>query len=368
MVKRQAAPSLSSFQSVGIDTSMVTIDKNTSMRSIESLSSNTSSLCSSDPAMRLTTSQQRSGCVCYEKLDEESRTIDETKGMKCDLRVSFSSAVSEVVCEVINREDFTDKDRHELFLTLDDMSKIKYDAKYITKYYRVKEQSTVESLDKVYTQAMCRATYFATYDEFLRFIRNDDGELEKIAEQLNLWCRTVKISGRGLERYCSQKQRNERQAFSAECRAAIVRLSRSSTVSPEELSTFYHEYSRGNTIYARLMGRGDEIAAATVFNKVEAVQPKNLILCSQQMHDRRSNRWDRNDTMDGVTTLNNGDQTTREKDESLPAGYKKMDMHHMDSSHSKLLSMDRRQLFAMQRQSSSAKLIVRISNRSLETI
>jgi hypothetical protein len=371
MVKRQAVPSLSSFQSVGIDTSMVVIDKNTSMRSIESLSSNTSSLCSTDPAMRRTGSRQRSGCVCNEKMNTERRTIHETKEMNCDLRVSFSPIVSEVVCEVINREDFTDNDRHELFLTLDDMSKIKYDAKYITKYYRVKEKCTVDSLDQVYTQAMCRSTYFATYDEFLRFIRNDDGDFEKIAEQLNPWCRTVKVSGRGLERYCSQKQRNERQAFSAECRAAVVRLSKSGTVSPEELSTFYHEYSRGNTIYARLMGRGDEIAAANVFNKVNDVQPKNLIHFSKQAaYDRRSSSWDRNDAMEGVTNQSVGDQTAaiRENDNSLLAGNKKIAMHHMDSSNSKLLSLDRRQLFAMQRQSSSAKLIVRLSNRTLETI
>ena len=363
MVKRQTVSPLSSFQSVGIDTSMVVIDKNTSMRSIESLSSNTSSLCSNDPAMRRTISRQRKGCVYIEKLRAERRTIDETNEMNCDLRVTFSPMISEVVCEVINREDFTDHDRHELFLTLDDMSKIKYDAKYVTKYYRVKEKCTVDSLDQVYTQAMCRSTYFTTYEEFLRFIRNDNGDFEKIAEQLNTWCRTVKVSGRGLERYCSQKQRNERQAFSAECRSAVVRLSKSSTVSPEELAAFYHEYSRGNTIYARLMGRGDEIAAANVFKKESATQPKNLIHFSQQAaYDRRSTNWDRCDAMEGVINLS-GDTGKVEK--SPPSGYK---THHMDTSNSKLLSMDRRQLFAMQRQSSSAKLIVRLSNRSLETI
>jgi hypothetical protein len=372
MVKRQAVPSLSSFQSVGIDTSMVVVDKNTSMRSIESLSSNTSSLCSTDPAMRRTTSRQRSGCVCKEKLASEGRTIDESQEMNCDLRVTFSPIVSDVVCEVINREDFTDNDRHELFLTLDDMSKIKNDAKYVTKYYRIKENSTVESLDNVYTEAMCRSTYFATYDEFLNFIRNGDGEFEKIAQQLNPWCRTVKISGRGLERYCSQKQRRERQAFSAECRAAVVRLSKSSTVTAEELSAFYHEYSRGNTIYARLMGRGDEIAAVNIFNKEVEARPTNLRNCAQQVaYDHCSEQWDRNDGMEGVTSNKLSDQiaSIRENNKPFPEGFKKPDkLHHMDASSSKLLSMDRRQIFAMQRQSSSAKLIVRLSNRSLETL
>ena len=372
MVKRQAMPLLSSFQSVGIDTSMVTIDKNTSMRSIESLSSNTSSLCSNDPAMRRTISRQRSSCIRSETLKAGRRTIYETEEISCDSSVTFSPMLSEVVCEVINREDISEKERNELFLTLDDMSKIKYDAKYITKYYRVKDTCSVESLDQVYSQAMCRSTYFATYDEFLRFLRNDDGDFEKIAEQLNPWCRTVKVTGRGLERYCSQKQRSERQAFSAECRAAVVRLSKSSSVSAEDLATFYHEYSRGNTIYARLMGRGDEIAAAIVLLKESERQPKTLVnFTRQSSYNRHSKRWERSNPMDGVMlTVPEQTSTVREM-ETSPIGFKNADTNcHTDTanSNSKLLPLDRRQIFAMQRQSSSAKLIVRLSNRTLETI
>ena len=361
MVKRQANLSLTSFQSMGIETSMVGKEKSVSMRSVESFSSNSSSLCSTDPAMRRTTSR-------HHKLKAQGRTIDEKTEMDCDLRVTFSPMISEVVCEVRNREDFNDAEKLELFLTLDDMAKIKYDAKYITKYYRVKEKRTIDSLDQVYTEAMCRSTYFTSYEEFLRFIRNDDGEFEQIVAQLNPWCRSTKLSGRGLERYCSQKQRSERQSFSSECRAAVVRLSKSEAVSAEEVAAFYHEYSRGNTIYARLMGRGDEIAAANVHidSKSEfVVQPKNLLEYSQQISCGR-----------GVTNLNIREQATtkREIDESRAGyatddtNYNKVDAHcHMDTSNSKRLSMDRRQLFAMQRQSSSARLIVRLSNRAIET-
>ena len=367
MVKRQAVPLLSSFQSVGIDTSMVAIDKNTSMRSIESMSSNTSSFCSTDPAMRRTVSRS---CVGGVTLKSGRRTIDETKEIDCDARVTFSPIVSEVVCEVINREDFTENERNELFLTLDDMSKIKYDAKYITKYYRVKDKSSVESLDQVYSQAMCRSTYFGTYEEFLKFMRNDDGDFEKIAQQLDPWCRNVKISGRGLERYCSQKQRSERQTFGAECRAAVVRLSKSSSVSEGDLAAFYQEYSRGNTIYARLMGRGDEIAAANVFKKEYVTQPKNLVQLSlQASYDRRSKNWDRSNPMEGVILSVHEQTMTIREMETSPAAYEKVGSDcHMDASNSKLMPLDRRQVFAIQRQSSSAKLIVRLSNRSLETI
>jgi hypothetical protein len=373
MVKRRTAPSRSSFHTVGIDTTAMTIDNCTSMRSIESLSSNSSSLCSDDPAMRRTTPARRLGCKRHDTFQSQKRIINEAKEMNSDLRVTFSPTVSVVVCEVLSREDYTPEETKELFLTIGDMSQIKNDAKFVTKYFRVKEKCTVDALDEVYTNAICRSTSFATYEDFVRFLRNDDRELEKITEPMISWCRKAKVSGRGLERYCSQKQRSERQIFSAECRAAVVRLSKAGTVSDEDLSKFYHEYSRGNTIYARLMGHADEAAAACIFQS-ETVEISSTTRRSQRRLVRNESNRDLKETnlyrkeqleTSKMPVVMESNFLSREKDETPLVDLKRVELQRKGDN---ILSLDRRQIFAMQRQSSSAKLVVRLSNRSLETL
>lgn len=237
------------------------------------------------------------------------------------------------------------------------MNQIKNDAKYITKYFRLKDNDSVIALDKVYMDSIRRSTTFKTSDEFLGFIQNKDQQLEVVAESLIPWCRKSKVSGRGLERYCSQKQRRERQAFSSECRAAVVRLSKSDAVSSDDVARFYHEFSRGNTIYARLMGHADEQQAES--SKLASSERKKSPL--KRVVDER--------------LMLANEQTTQNMDQqTLPfVGFKKTssqeNLQKPNIFGQVSLPLDRRKLLLISKQqSSSAKLLARLSSRSLESV
>jgi hypothetical protein len=352
MVKRRSTAPISSFQSLVPDDSVHSVAKSTSLRSLESFGSNASSACSDDSAMKYSVPKIRSVCRHLEKYDAKSRRFDDVEETREDLRVHFNPTISEVVCEVMSLEDFTEEERRDLFLTISDMNQIKNDAKYITKYFRLKDNDSVIALDKVYMDSIRRSTTFKTHDEFLGFIQNNDQQLAIVAESLLPWCRKSKVSGRGLERYCSQKQRRERQAFSSECRAAVVRLSKSESVSSDDVAKFYHEFSRGNTIYARLMGHADEQQAEKVsFN--ERIEKKSLLKSAVAERQMAS------------TTL---DQQT------LPfVGFKKTlsqeNLQKPNIFSQVSLPLDRRKLLLISKQqSSSAKLLARLSSRSLESV
>jgi hypothetical protein len=351
-----------------IDTPTPGVDKSTSLRSLESLSSNASSACSDDPAMKRSTPRTRTPCKRQNLCDTNARRIDEVVERIADIRVSFCPSISEVVCEVMSREDFTEEERKELYMTIADMHEIKNDAKFITKYFRAKDKNSIVALDQVYTDALRMSTTFETYEDFLLFLRNDDRQLERIVESLTPWCRKSKVSGRGLERYCSQKQRSDRLAFGTECRAAVVRLSRSNAVSDDDIAKFYHEYSRGNMIYARLMGHADEITAEHVQHTTSPV-----VGASTQEKSPAKKRHEPTKLQKSSSTNTSERKIAPNDPEALPfVGFKtKLQGNLEKTSFTQIsLPLDRRQLLALskQQQSSSAKLLARLSSRSLESV
>lgn len=183
-------------------------------------------------------------------------------------RVRFNPSLCEIVGEVRRREDFSEAEKKELYLTGFDMQKIRAGAKVITRYFRVKDKQSIVGLDQAFVSALSRASAYESYDDFLLFLGNNDLKLQQMASPLLQWCLTADSSGRGLERYCSQKQRTERTAFGTECRQAVVRLGQSSILA-DDLAKFYHEYTRGNVIYARLLGHADAIAAKDAVLQIE---------------------------------------------------------------------------------------------------
>lgn len=249
------------------------VTKEASSRSIESNASSGSSVCSDEPAMKRAV--RRSGGR-RPKREKVSGIVNRSRSSECKdgaktlvansskRGVRFSSALFEVVAEVQCRDDMSNQEKYELYLNGADMQKIRADAKSTTKYFRMKESHSVVELDQAHTAAMNRAARNESYDVFWHFMRNADQSLEQVAAPLAKWCLKSQVTGRGLERYCSQRQRSQRTAFATECREAVLRLNKSGSISAEDVAEFYHEYARSNAIYARLMGHADEVAAKEV--------------------------------------------------------------------------------------------------------
>jgi hypothetical protein len=308
-------------------------------------------------------------------------------------RVRFSSTLCEVVGEVNRRDEMTDQEKKELYLTGADMQQIRADAKFITKYFRVKDRYSVAQLDEAYLAAASRSSAYETNEHFDDFMGNDDHQMEQVAAPLTEWCRRSKVSGRGLERYCSQLQRAERTAFASECRAAVLRLCESKSITADDVAKFYHEYTRSIVIYARLMGHADHIGAkeaAAEMAMAEAaqgktasvqVQPRQVYQQTPKVAGEQDGLWfDRNDLLVQVSqatheppkerccgTAANVVITTLQEAHSLEQSLRKTSSPPTESPSQKASPFDRRKLLLMskQQQSSSARLMVeRFGNAS----
>jgi hypothetical protein len=169
---------------------------------------------------------------------------------------------------VASRADQTAEEKEQLYLTSNDMQNIRNDAKFVTKYFRVKAHDAISELDLVYFRAIERASESPSEESFSRLLQAESGELNEEVATMHFWCSKAKVSARGLEKYCSQLHRTERVAFAAESRQAVLRLYQSGC-DAIELATFYREYARSSTILARILGRADEQAAKDAVRQLE---------------------------------------------------------------------------------------------------
>lgn len=190
-------------------------------------------------------------------------------------RVHFAKTLCTVVCEIKCRSDYTLEEKNDLFLTASDLHQCRNNARLLSRFYRNQDRQVILDLDQVYSQAMsaCRGQHHDFDEEsFQRFMGNDSNQIWQCAEPLFYWCLQSKTEpGRGLERYCSLWQREERTAFTANCRQAIIALSRQRRQEIGNVDTpcicdpvafiYQQNYSRNAAIYARIMGCADEIAA-----------------------------------------------------------------------------------------------------------
>lgn len=268
-------------------------------------------------------------------------------------KVRFTATMAQVVCIVDHREDLSDDEKQELYMSAENVQQIREDAKFVTKYFRSRNKEVISEIDQAYCTSLQLATNnYASRDEFWFSLRDDNAEFQEAAAPLNTWCSKTKVSGRGLERYCSAKQRAERGAFAAECRSAVLRLCGNKGVGAEDISNFYHEYARSCTLFSRMMGNQDQAAAQEAYRQM-ARKEKTLARQRQEKIDQIHDI-----VVDPLAALS-GD-FARCAEIVLPAldAVTSGDGKINHNVHSKS-SFDRRQLMLMSKQhSSSARLLV----------
>lgn len=281
--------------------------------------------------------------------DQTDAIILKTKKNQRKRKVRFSATMSEVVCIVDHRDDLTAQEKNELYMSAENVQQIREDAKFVTKYFRSRSKEVIAEIDQAYCASLELATKdYISREEFMFSLLDDNSELQEAAATLNAWCSKTKVSGRGLERYCSAKQRAERGAFAAECRSAVLRLCGNKGVGSEDIANFYHEYARSCTLFSRMMGQQDQAAAQEAYlqmarkAKALAKQKEGNLM---QIHDI---------VVDPLAPR--ASDMLQPQDIVLPSLVE--DTTLGNTAHSRR-SFDRRQLMALSKQhSSSARLLV----------
>ena len=310
---------------------------------MENLSSNKSKL-SSFTMKR--SKKESTGTYSSEKADTIALKTKKTQRKR---KVRFSATMSEVVCIVDHRDDLTPQEKNELYMSAENVQQIREDAKFVTKYFRSRSKEVIAEIDQAYSASLELATkdYISTED-FIFSLHDDNTELQEAAATLNTWCSKTKVSGRGLERYCSSKQRAERGAFAAECRSAVLRLCNNKGVGAEDIANFYHEYARSCTLFSRMMGQQDQAAAQEAYLQM-ARKAKAL---AKQKEGKLKQHQDI--VVDPPAPLVS--DISLLKDIVLPSLAD--DSKLGNSTHSKISCSDRRQLMILSKQHSSARLLV----------
>jgi hypothetical protein len=232
------------------------------------------------------------------------------------------SCLATVVGHVAHRSDLTCFEKDALYWSNTDLRLIRQDAKAISKYYRSPNgRRAMYELDRVYTWTMTNTTAapanpnsvegtledddeedFLTESYWDEFLYNETNQMDRYAVPL-LWhwsgCRasysngpqncngtnahttttTVDEAGRGLERYCSLRQRLERTQFTNHVRQTVIALYHQlkPSLSNENdhgknnhctndrtascVAAAYRRAARPAVLFARILGHADELAA-----------------------------------------------------------------------------------------------------------
>lgn len=211
-----------------------------------------SSTCS-DPAM------QRIGCLTRKPTTVGAGRERIALERKKQSKVQFPDELHTIVGYVKNRKDLTEEDKDSLYIDAETNVEIRKHAKLTAKYYRLKDTRSIQQLDNCYTAV--RALADDAMDNTVQQLEDsDEKELAKIGLRLKFWSRRTKFSGRGLERYCSAMQRDERARFVADTRRSLVCMSSEPTVTEERLANFYCHHTRHQRLLARAMGMADAVA------------------------------------------------------------------------------------------------------------
>lgn len=174
-------------------------------------------------------------------------------------RVTFAQEVATVVGYVKNRRDLTDEERNGLYIEPEKNLEIRKHAKLTAKYYRLKDTKAIEELDGYYLKIQALA---AEIDSGQRSESEEEEELLALGVMFKSWCQRHKFCGRGLERYCSGRQREERARFIVDTQRILSCMASEPSVSSERLSNFYRKHTLQARLLARAFGKADAAAVS----------------------------------------------------------------------------------------------------------
>ena len=147
--------------------------------------------------------------------------------------------------------DMTDDEKASRYWTPSEFNAIKLNARLDTRDVRKNQLPGIRHIEDTWQRAAQLA------------MQNDDDigqDVTTHARELCTW--TALGTGRGLEKYVSQRHRQERSDIIKHSIYAVVSLYQQDGPVPDtnKLADLYASYTRASAIYARILGAADELA------------------------------------------------------------------------------------------------------------
>jgi hypothetical protein len=213
---------------------------------------------------------------------KSEKSLDENK-TKSKKRVRFAKEVR-VAATVPALESLTAEERFEQWWTKEEFHTIKVSAKFITSSLRKYKKSTIAEVDHALSNSL-RLTCTVNDDGLAKILEDP----EQYGTSLDRWNDDA-LPSRGLEKYASNKQRSDRTDLAKMSRCKVLDMLKSDKATVEEIATYYREYSKASTLFARFMGASDAKAARglpVMPQKYEPVLPPPVFTSSAKMISAR---------------------------------------------------------------------------------
>jgi hypothetical protein len=186
------------------------------------------------------------------------------KGSKRKIR--FASTVSQVVCRVLSRDDFSEDEKTEYWIESGEFDRLQSRARMVAEAVKNHGSAYVDCIEDSYKEAQQLSEFMVDDDEIDLFFRDPSCYTNK----MEIWAE-ADYGQRGLEKYISPLQKSQRTSEIRETRLMVVVASKMG-VSDDELADLYAALSWMAFIYSRMVGHADYTAA--YFAKFPSEQPK----------------------------------------------------------------------------------------------
>jgi hypothetical protein len=180
-------------------------------------------------------------------------------------RITFATTVSEVVGRVLSRDDFSEAEKAEYWIERKEFAQIRSNANVVVAAVKEHGQAYVDFIEDSYRIAQHLSEFMVDDDESDLFFEDPSTYTKKMV----IWTE-ADYGQRGLEKYIASRMGSHRVTESREARLVVVTAA-SMDLNDDDLANLSEALSWTASIYARMLGHSDSIAAG--YTKISPVLP-----------------------------------------------------------------------------------------------
>jgi hypothetical protein len=169
-------------------------------------------------------------------------------------RIRFASTVSKVAGRVLSRDDLSEDEKRNYWIERKDYVSYRSNAKLAVTAVKKYGSAYVLFLEESYEEAQQLSEFMVDDNDIRVFF----GDPSRYTENVEMWS-AANYGQRGLERFITSLQKNQRALERRETRRMVLIASKS--VSTDELADLYAALAWTTCIFSRMLGHADYVAA-----------------------------------------------------------------------------------------------------------
>ena len=202
-------------------------------------------------------------------------------------RVQFAFEGLAQVRYVESHRNMTNQEWTNTWWSKSEFQAIKLSAKFASDTIRIDSKKSIGRIDDLHTASIRLSSALDSKKAVRKFMKRPLKYSEAEAEEISEWA-VKRGTGRGLEKYISDRHSVDRVEIARMARKNVVFMSQRQKSRPDKIASYYRDYSQSCKIYARFMGEADAIAAKQVHEPEPRRKLKRTMSAGDEPQLRRS--------------------------------------------------------------------------------